>query len=152
MSVSEEIMGLAINAGSIPIFFANNGNMLPMHFAAATIANIATETVKAIVTWFAFPDCSNITLTKFKMLKDKPIKKLILISFHSTFKPSFNSMSPKDIPLITKVADCDPEFPGRGLRNAMIPPPGSPYAKIPPRRLRRANPPHPSQRDRKSVV
>ena len=111
MSVSEEIMGLAINAGSIPIFFANNGNMLPMHFAAATIANIATETVKAIVTWFAFPDCSNITLTKFKMLKDKPIKKLILISFHSTFKPSFNSMSPKDIPLITKVADCDPEFP-----------------------------------------
>ena len=39
-----------INVGSIPIFFANNGNMLPMHFAAATIANIATETVKTIVT------------------------------------------------------------------------------------------------------
>ena len=48
MSVSDAIIGLAMSAGSIPIFLASIGSIPPIHFAMMTIASMARLTVSAI--------------------------------------------------------------------------------------------------------
>jgi len=47
VSVSDEIIGAAISAGSIPTRFASIGSMLPMIFANITIRSIDMQTVRA---------------------------------------------------------------------------------------------------------
>ena len=85
MSVIDEIIGVAMSAGSMPIFFAAIGNIPPIIFANKIISNIAMLTVAAIS---VLSPSRNMIFAKFNIERTKPMQKLILISFHSTRKAS----------------------------------------------------------------
>ena len=96
------IKGLAITAGSKPIFFANIGREDPTVFAIITVINNVLLTISDILN----PTLSNnISLEKLTIARVKPLSIATLDSFQRTLKISLNSSSCNDSPRIMVTDD-----------------------------------------------
>ena len=114
-SVMVLMSGLAITAGSMPIFSAAIGSVLPTALAKVTTKMSVTLTVKATSTvTSAFPSSSRSTssiFTKLTQASETPQSTATRISFHTTLRMSRGSVSPMDRLRMTAVELCEPELP-----------------------------------------
>ena len=108
------IKGLAITAGSKPIFLASIGKEQPITFATITVKSNAMQTTAATrIVMSALSRSLSISsiLTKVATARVSPQRTETLISFQITHTISLNSISPSDIPRITVTDAWLPELP-----------------------------------------
>ena len=89
--------GLAITAGSKPIFLANSGRVQPTSFAKNTVHTRVMHTTAAIGSTASF---KIIIFAKFALASTTPHKRDTLISFQIVLKMSEKSISSSEIPRI----------------------------------------------------
>ena len=108
MSTSVDIKGVAMIAGSSPIFFATSGNVHPTTLAINTVHAMVRPMVNAIIASPCPISMIRMPLTTDKMIL---IQNAIRISFQITLNRSENSIYPTASPRITSVELCEPQFP-----------------------------------------
>ena len=100
--------GLAITAGSKPIFFASSGSVQPTNFAQNTVTTRVRHMVSATIN--SRPSKS-MSFAKLHTASVIPHTSATLNSFHMTLKMSLNSISPRDMARIMVTDACPPELP-----------------------------------------
>ena len=107
--------GLAMTAGSTPIFSATIGSVLPTTFANMTTNTIVRLTVAATMSvtasLFRSIRSTSSILMKFAAASDRPHKNATRSSFQMTFRTSAGSISPSDRLRMTAVDAWLPELP-----------------------------------------
>ena len=104
----DEIIGVAIKAGSTPILFAAMGSVPPSSFENMTTKIMAMATVNPITGgWWSI----RTILRKLKVLSTTPRQMLTLSSFQSTLKMSLRSTSSTERPRMIRVAVWVPVLP-----------------------------------------
>lgn len=96
------IRGLAITAGSNPIFLASIGSDEPITFATRTVIKRVRLIVRDIAT--STPSKS-MSLKKFATARVSPQRIATLVSFQITLKISLNSISSSERPRIIVTED-----------------------------------------------
>ena len=100
--------GLAITAGSKPIFLASIGREHPIILAIITVTTSVKHTTNAtLVVTLSIRS----SLAKFAIASVSPARTATLISFHMTFNVSLYSISFNERPRIIVTDDCPPAFP-----------------------------------------
>ena len=109
------INGLAMTAGSKPIFLASRGKVQPMSFAITTVTHIVRLTTKATTTVTdSFPNrrpSTSIIFAKQAAERAMPHMKAVASSLRITLPMSLNSTSPRERARMTVTEDWEPEFP-----------------------------------------
>ena len=108
------IKGLAITAGSKPIFFAASGSVQPTILAISTVIAIVRHTTSATASVIGFPSSSRSTsmiLPKHSSDSAVPQSAAVSISFHTTRGRSAKSSSPRLSARMIVTEACEPELP-----------------------------------------
>ena len=124
-SVMVLMSGLAITAGSMPIFSASMGSVQPTHLANMTTKTIVTLTVSATSTVTSGFESSRRStssiFTKLTAARQTPLSTATRSSFQMTPTMSPGSVSPMDRLRMTAVELCEPELPPVPMSMGMKP-------------------------------